>query len=404
MTETARAIVDAIRAGEASARSVMEDALARIARYDQVQPQAWIARFPDAALLAAADAIDARIAAGEALPLAGVPFAVKDNIDVAGLPTTAACPGFSYDPERSAEVVSRLAAAGAICVGKTNLDQFATGLVGTRSPYGAPACVFNRDYISGGSSSGSGVVVAAGVLPFALGTDTAGSGRVPAAINGCVGFKPAKGRWSSSGLLPACRSLDCISVFTGDVADARLIDAIVAGYDAADPFSRPLSTPRIPPEHPRFALPLPHQRDFFGDGESAALFDAAIARCAALGAAIVEVDITPLIEAAKLLYTGPWLAERTASVGAFIAARPDDVDGVVATIIKGGLGYSAVDAFAGAYRLQGLIRDCAAIWAQADALVLPTTPTVYRRDDVIAQPFLLNSRMGTYTAAINLLD
>jgi allophanate hydrolase len=404
MTPTARSIAAAVQGGETSARAVMAQTLERITSYDAIQPEAWIARFPDGKLLASAEAIDARVAAGADLPLAGVPFAVKDNIDVAGLPTTAGCPAFAYSPETSAEVVARLIAAGAICVGKTNLDQFATGLVGTRSPYGAPACVFNRDYISGGSSSGSGVVVAAGLVPIALGTDTAGSGRVPAAINGCIGFKPSKGRWSTTGLVPACRSLDCISVFTSDLADARLVDSLVAGPDETDPYSRHQPLQPRAGRTPRLAVPRPDQLEFFGDAESAALFQAALSRCSAMGAELVEIDIAPLIETSRLLYGGPWVAERTAAVGPFIESNPDAIHPIVGSIIKSGLKYSAVDAFEGAYALQRQMREAEAIWAGCDTLVLPTAPTVYPLARVLAEPHALNSRMGYYTAAINLLD
>src|SRR4051812_37451803 len=228
---SASAIAEAVGTGRTSAVAVAEETIARLTAYDAVQPQIWISRAPPEELLAAARVIDARIAAGEVLPLAGVPFAAKDNIDVAGFETTAACPAFAYRPEGSAGVVERLLAAGALCVGKTNLDQFATGLNGTRSPYGAPRNAYNLAYVSGGSSSGSSVSVAAGLVAFALGTDTAGSGRVPAAFQHLIGFKPTKGRWSTSGLLPACRTIDCITVFTDDTADVRLVDAVVAGYD-----------------------------------------------------------------------------------------------------------------------------------------------------------------------------
>lgn len=397
-------IARAIQAGETSALAVMTDTLDRIASYDAIQPQAWIERLSDEALKADAATIDRRIADGETLPLAGVPFAVKDNIDVAGLPTTAACPEYAYMPERSAAVVAKLQEAGAICVGKTNLDQFATGLVGTRSPYGAPRCVFNRDYISGGSSSGSAVVVAAGLVPFALGTDTAGSGRVPAAINGCVGFKPSKGRWSTSGLVPACRSLDCISVFTGNAEDAALIDSVVAGYDDGDPFSRSLADTAFSNAEVILGIPLPGQLEFYGDRESAALFEAAVDRYRSLGAQIEEIDITPLIEAAELLYGGPWVAERYAAVGDFIDRHPDAVDPTVGTIIRNGRLYSAADTFRGIYALRTLRRMADDIWAKVDALILPTTPTIYSVLEVLEQPFRRNSHMGYYTAAINLLD
>ncbi|RZL51488.1 MAG: allophanate hydrolase, partial [Sphingomonas sp.] len=233
------AIAAAVSSGRTDAVSIARAALARIDAYAAIQPAVWITRIADADVLAYARRVDARIAAGEVLPLAGVPFAIKDNIDLAGVPTTAACPDFAYTPTVSASVVERLIAAGAIPMGKTNLDQFATGLNGTRSPYGAPACVFNRAYVSGGSSSGSAVAVAAGLVAFALGTDTAGSGRVPAAFNGLIGMKPTKGRWSTTGLVPACRTLDCITVLAHTIADARAIDTVVAGFDRTDAYSRP---------------------------------------------------------------------------------------------------------------------------------------------------------------------
>lgn len=404
MAQSAQAIANAVTSGETTAEAIMTTTLEKIAAYDRVQPHVWISRPSDDSLLAAAAAIDARIAAGEELPLAGVPFAVKDNIDVASLPTTAACPNFSNEPQSSAFVVERLVAAGAVCVGKTNLDQFATGLVGTRSPYGAPHCVFNHAYISGGSSSGSGVAVAAGLVPFALGTDTAGSGRVPAAINGCVGFKPTRGSWSSRGMLPACRTLDCVSVFATDVKDAALVDRIVRGFDADDPFSRLQTEAAGWSASLTVGVPRQDQLEFFGDAESAALFEDAKRRCEATGARLHEVDITPLIEAGKLLYDGPWIAERTAAIGGFISSHPDAVHPVVASIIKNGLRHDAVDAFRGIYTLQALAREMVLIWASIDALMLPTTPSVYPIKQVLAEPFGLNARMGIYTSATNLLD
>ena len=252
---SAGSIAAAVRDGSSSALEVIRETLTRLAAYDEIQPQIWISRASPEDLLAAACAVDARVAAGEDLPLAGVPYAVKDNIDVAGFDTTAACPAFAYTPGRSALVVARLEAAGAICIGKTNLDQFATGLVGTRSPYGIPRNAYNLAYVSGGSSSGSSVAVAAGLVAFALGTDTAGSGRVPAAFNHLIGFKPTKGRWSTTGLVPACRSLDCITVFTRGAADAALVDGVLASFDPADPYSRrPEARPDIPAAF-RFGVP-----------------------------------------------------------------------------------------------------------------------------------------------------
>ena len=398
----ARDIAAAVRAGQSSAAAQAEAALDRIEAYDAVQPQAWISRFSRAEVLALAQAVDARLAAGEDLPLAGVPFAVKDNIDVAGLETTAACPAFAYRPDRHAEVVARLCAAGAIPLGKTNLDQFATGLNGTRSPYGAPACVFNRAYVSGGSSSGSAVVVAAGLVPLALGTDTAGSGRVPAAFNGLIGFKPSKGRWSSSGLIPACRSLDCITVFAANAEDAALADTVIAGFDPADSFSRRL--PDRPLTGTRLGVPLPAQRPWFGDFQAEHLYAQALARLETLGFTLHEVDFAPLFEAAALLYNGPWVAERTAALETLLRDRPEAIDPTVREIVSAGLAISAVEVFRGQYRLMELARAAEAIWSAVDALAVPTAPTIYRTAEMRANPVALNSHFGAYTNFVNLLD
>jgi len=397
----ARQIAAAVRSGQSSALAEAEAALARIEAYDAIQPQAWISRFPREAVLAAAAEVDRRIAAGEDLPLAGVAFAVKDNIDVAGLPTTCACPAYAYDPTASAFVVQRLLNAGALCIGKTNLDQFATGLNGTRSPYGAPACVFNLAYVSGGSSSGSGVAVGAGLVPFALGTDTAGSGRVPAAFNGLVGHKPSKGRWSASGLVPACRSLDCITVFTHDAADAALVDQVAAGFDPADVYSRALPDRSI---GTRLGVPLPPQRPWFGDLEAERLYEQALARLEAHGHTLVPLDFAPLLAAARLLYDGPWVAERTAALEQFLAAHPEEFDPTVRQIVSGGLGMSAIEAFRGQYQLMEHARVAEAMWEQVDALAVPTSPTIYRIAELRANPVALNSHFGTYTNFVNLLD
>jgi allophanate hydrolase len=400
-----RAIASDVAAGRLTAEASAQAALARIAAYDAIQPQAWIERARPEAVLARAREIDTRVAAGEDLPLAGVPFAVKDNIDVAGLPTTAACPAFAYQPEASSPVVARLEAAGALMMGKTNLDQFATGLVGVRSPYGAPACVHNRAYVSGGSSSGSAVTTAAGLVAFALGTDTAGSGRVPAAINGLVGFKPTKGRWSTRGVVPACRSLDCISVFAHDAADAALLDQVMAGFDVEDPYSRRSPGDLAPlPEAFRFGVPLPGQRQFLGDIESAQLFDQAINRLIAMGGAPVEVDIDPLLAAAQLLYSGPWVAERTAAIEDLLRTRPGAVHPTVRAIVQAGVAVSGVETFRGLYALQAYARDAEALWAQVDVLLLPTAPTIYRLAEVLAEPVALNANLGLYTNFVNLLD
>ncbi|WP_454761062.1 allophanate hydrolase [Caulobacter segnis] len=395
------AIAGAVNAG-GSAVEIAQAALDAVAEYDLIQPQVWILRLPAEAVLAQARAVDARVAAGETLPLAGVPFAVKDNIDVCEWPTTAACPAFAYTPERSATVVERLIAAGAVLIGKTNLDQFATGLVGARSPYGAPRCVFNQAFVSGGSSSGSAVAVAAGLVAFSLGTDTAGSGRVPAAFNHLVGLKPSKGRWSTRGLVPACRSLDCISVFAADLPGAAVVDEVLAAFDPEDDYSRRLPDASI--DGQRFAIPLPEQRIFFGDSESETLYAAAIARLQAAGGVPVEVDIAPLLDAAKLLYNGPWVAERTAAVEPLLRATPSAIEPTVRAIVQGGLAVTGVETFKGLYALEGYRRAAEAIWQAADFLFLPTTPTIYRLKALKAEPLALNANLGLYTNFVNLLD
>jgi allophanate hydrolase len=395
------AIAAAVNNGESSAVAVAEETLARLAAYDAVQPQIWISRIAPEDLRTAARVVDARIAAGERLPLAGVPYTVKDNIDVAGFQTTAACPAFAYRPDASAGVIERLSAAGAICIGKTNLDQFATGLVGMRSPYGIPRNAYNLGYVSGGSSSGSAIAVAAGLVGFALGTDTAGSGRVPAAFNHLIGFKPSKGRWSTRGLVPACRTLDCITVFADTVADARLVDEIVAGFDPADPYSKPLANRSVMPD--RIGVPRRDQRVWFGDSGSEYLYDRALDRLAGT-ARIVEIDITPLLEAARLLYSGPWVAERAAAMAGILASNPDAVDETVRSVVEPGADISAVELFNGIYRLAELKRHADALWDDIDLLAFPTTGTTYRVAELLAAPIALNSNLGLYTNFVNLLD
>jgi allophanate hydrolase len=384
----------------------IEDVLARIANAGR--PEIWIARVEADSLRAQARALDAVLAAEGAaalarLPLLGVPFAVKDNIDVAGMPTTAACPAFAYVPGRSATVVEKLLAAGALLVGKTNLDQFATGLVGTRSPYGAVRNAVDPAYVSGGSSSGSAVAVALGMAGFALGTDTAGSGRVPAGLNGIVGLKPTRGLLSTRGVVPACRTLDCVSVFATSVADAWKVTQVAAGYDPEDAYSR-----RVPAQGVRrrgYRIALPAAPEFFGDSAAQAAFEATLARLRALpGCTFGTVDFAPFRDAAALLYQGPWVAERHAAVGAFIDAQPDAAHPVVAAIIGQGKAYSATDAFAGQYRLAELRRAAEASLAGYDFLLVPTTPTMPRIADVLAQPVALNSQLGYYTNFVNFFD
>ncbi|GGB75004.1 allophanate hydrolase [Blastomonas aquatica] len=398
---SASAIAHAVNGRATSAVAIAEDTLARLAAYDAVQPQIWISRASPEELIVAARAIDARVAAGEVLPLAGVPFAVKDNIDVAGFETTAACPAFAYQPNASATVVDRLLAAGALCVGKTNLDQFATGLNGTRSPYGSPRNAYNLAYVSGGSSSGSSSAVAAGLVAFALGTDTAGSGRVPAAFQHLIGFKPSKGRWSNRGVVPACRTLDCVTVFTDDTRDARLIDSVVAGFDAADAYSKPLA--ERPIARRTIGVPRRDQRVFFGDLESEYLYDRALEKLSQLGT-IVEIDYAPLQEAAQLLYSGPWVAERTAAIAGILASNPQAIDPTVREVVAPGSDISAVELFNGIYRLAELKRHADTVWESIDLMAFPTTGTTYRVAELAAAPIALNSALGFYTNFVNLLD
>ena len=398
-----RALLAAYADGTRRPEEVVRAAYAAIERrgHDAV----WIRVRPlEAALEALAEA-EGRRRAGAALPLFGVPFAVKDNIDVEGLPTTAGCPAFAYKAEQSATVVQRLEHAGAVLVGKTNLDQFATGLVGTRSPYGAPSSVYDPAYISGGSSSGSAVAVAAGLVAFSLGTDTAGSGRVPAAFNGIVGLKPTRGLVSTAGVVPACRSLDCVSIFARDVEDAATVLAVARGFDPADPYSRPGAPPASPPGTGfRFGVPPATQREFFGDDAAARLYAVALERLEALGGRPVEIDLVPFRAAADLLYSGPWVAERLAAIRPFFERHAEAMDPVVARIIGGAARFSAADAFEGMYRLEALRRVTAAQWEGMDVLVLPTTGTIYTHARIAADPIGLNSNLGHYTNFVNLLD
>jgi len=338
------------------------------------------------------------------LPLFGIPFAVKDNIDVAGLPTTAGCPAFSYVPGRSSRVVEVLEASGAICVGKTNMDQFATGLVGTRTPYGACGSVFDREYISGGSSSGSAVAVASGMVSFSLGTDTAGSGRVPAAFNGIVGLKPSRGLLSTRGVVPACRSLDCVSIFAGSIAEAECVLETAGVEDPEDPFSRARMPGSGCKEMPVVGVPREDQLEFFGDALAEGMFSRALAHAEELGWIIERFDYQPFAECAKLLYGGPWVAERFAAVGAFIKANVGACDPTVAEIIMKGESIAATELFEGIYRLHELKHLAGEEMAGIDFLMLPSAPSMYRIDEVLADPIRLNSRLGTYTNFVNLLD
>ncbi len=389
------------RSGAATPADVVRSVMKRIE--ESTDRAIWICLRPLDELVAEAEALALEGPSADK-PLWGVPFAVKDNIDCAGLPTTAACPAFAYEPASDAFAVARLRRAGAILIGKTNLDQFATGLNGTRSPFGAPRSVFNADYVSGGSSSGSAVAVGAGHVAFALGTDTAGSGRIPAAFNNLVGIKPTKGLVSNSGLVPACRSLDCITVLAGHMGDGDRVRQIMQGFDARDVYARAM-TPRALPQHGlRFGVLGAAEREFYGDAETAALYDAAIARLEALGGIRVEIDYAPFRESAALLYGGPWVAERFAAVEDFFARHAEAMDPTVRAIIAGAQAMSAVDAFKGAYDLEAYRRRADAEWRKVDVLLLPTAPTIYKVADMLADPVRLNSNLGRYTNFVNLLD
>ena len=358
----------------------------------------WIRRLAPREIEAQAERLTA--VDNTSAPLWGVPFAIKDNVDLAGVPTTAGCPDYAYTPVRSATVVERLVAAGAIPVGKTNMDQFATGLVGTRSPYGAVVNALQPDYISGGSSSGSAVAVKLGLVAFALGTDTAGSGRVPAAFNELVGFKPTRGWWSTRGVVPACRTLDCVSVFTPSVADARAVARIAGGFDEADPYARRIAFREFDEETARFGFldpcELPHLDECFR-----ACYADLVDR---LPGEPVRIDPAPFLEAAALLYDGPWLAERYAAIGCFLEQRPEALHPVTRRVIAGGKGLSAVDCFRAQYRLAALKREAERSFRGIDVLAWPTAPRIYTLPEVEGDPIGTNARLGTFTNFVNLLD
>ncbi|MEA2345674.1 MAG: allophanate hydrolase [Thermoanaerobaculia bacterium] len=402
MTETVAAMVAAHRAGAVSPARTVARSFQRIR--DHNDPAVFISLRDEADALAEAEALTRKDAAQ--LPLYGVPVAVKDNIDVLGLPTTAACPAFAYSPAHDATSVARLRAAGAIVIGKTNLDQFATGLVGVRSPYGIPNNPMRGDLIPGGSSSGSAVAVSAGLVPLALGTDTAGSGRVPAMLNNIVGLKPSLGLISTAGVVPACRTLDCVSIFTLTVDDAMTALTAMAGPDGADPFSRnlPLAPMNALPDRFRLGVPRQAQLIFFGDKAAEKAYRDAVARWTALGATLVECDLEPFYETARLLYEGPWVAERYLVIRNLLASSPDAIHPVTREITAAGSRLTAADTFAALYRLQALRRIGGRALANIDALLLPTAPTAYSTAQVLANPIELNSRLGTYTNFVNLLD
>jgi len=391
--------IEALRTAYQTGKLTCSDMIAEVLRRLEAagDDRVWISRCADPALRATAATLDKARAADpstlDRLPLFGVPFAIKDNIDLEGVDTTAACPGFAYRPGQSAQVVAALVAAGAIPIGKTNLDQFATGLVGVRSPYGVPRNPFDAAYVPGGSSSGSAVAVAAGLVSFALGTDTAGSGRVPAGFNNIVGLKPTPGRVPTAGVVPACRSLDCVSVFALSCSDAASVFQVLAPAVPGPALGATF----------RFGVLRAEDRAFFGDAASEAIYDRSIQRMIELGGTPHPFDYAPFRDAAQLLYSGPWVAERTAAVGRFIESA-DAGAGVWPTtrdIVLGGKRFSAVDAFEGQYRLAELAARATRERAGLDFLLLPTSGTIYRVADLEREPVLFNSNLGHYTNFVN---
>ncbi len=394
---------DAYQSGKTSPTAVIAAVYDRIA--SRGEDAVWISLVPREQALAMAAALEKRGPAG--LPLYGLPFGIKDNIDLAGLPTTAACAEYAYAPAASAKAVERLIAAGAIPIGKTNLDQFATGLVGVRSPYGVAANPFDKDYVPGGSSSGSAVAVSSGLVSFALGTDTAGSGRVPAGFNNIVGLKPSIGLIPASGVVPACRSLDCISVFALTTTDAMAVLDVARGFDAADAYSRnaPLGyraaiAPK--PAHFRFAVPKP--LEFFGDAEAARVFALAIERLQAMGGEMTAVDYAPFAEAQAMLYSPPGAAERTAALRDFLAAKPEAIHPVTRGILASGQKADAVALYRMQQRLRALKQQTDPLWQQVDFMLVPTSGTIYRVAEILAEPLKLNANLGYYTNFVNYFD
>ncbi|NUS18813.1 MAG: allophanate hydrolase [Mesorhizobium sp.] len=381
---------------------VIDAILARIEAADD--PGIFIHLATRAELLAEAEALGSFDPVAK--PLWGIPFAVKDNIDVVGMPTTAACAEYAYTPDKDATVVARLKAAGAFVVGKTNLDQFATGLVGVRTPWPIPRNAIDPKLVPGGSSSGSAVATALGIVSFALGTDTAGSGRIPAGLNNIVGLKPTVGALSTTGVVPACRTLDCVSVFALTVDDAYAVFSVAAAHDAADPYSRDIAVQHLAARPPVLKVGIPSKADlkFFGDASMQAGFEAALAALEALGARLVEIPFGDFYATADLLYEGAWVAERYAAIRDFFEANEASLHPVTRKIIGGARNLSAADAFRGLYALQAYKARLAPVIASVDLFCVPTAPTHYTVDAVLADPIVTNSRLGTYTNFVNLLD
>ncbi|MRH88027.1 allophanate hydrolase [Nocardia sp. SYP-A9097] len=366
------------------------------------QDGTWITAGARAELLAAAAAIERRPGA-RTLPLYGVPFGVKDSIDVAGWPTTLACPDFAYTATETAPAVQRLLDAGALFVGKTNLDQFATGLNGTRTPYPIPRSVFGGDLISGGSSSGSARAVALGEVPFCVATDTAGSGRVPAALNGIVGWKPSRGLIGTVGLVPACKSLDCLTLMATTVEDLDRVFEVIAGPDPGDPWSRERGA-RFDGNRIRLGLPAASELEFFGDEVFRSAHLGLRERLPGLGFDCVTTTLRPFLDAGELLYQGPWVAERLVEFEDFLTARPESILPVIREILTGGSRFTAVDVFRAQQRLQELKAVVARMWRDVDVMVVPTIGTTFTVPQVLADPIATNTVLGHYTHFGNLLD
>jgi len=402
-----QAVSVAYAARTISPLELVDEIYARLASVPH--PGVFIHELEHEQVRSAAREVMARHARGEPMRLYGVPYATKDNIDVAGIATTAACPAFAYRAERDAHAIERLRAEGALLIGKTNLDQFATGLVGTRSPYGVPHNAFDARYIAGGSSSGSALAVAHGFCAFALGTDTAGSGRLPAAFNNIVGLKPTRGMLSTRGVVPACRSLDCVSVFALTVDDSAQIAHVLGGFDPEDPYARRDAAswdprPGLAPPHFRFAVPSAAQLGAHVDQASQALFGHAAGVAERAGGVAQEVDFAPFAEAAALLYDGPWVAERLEATADLLAREPAAFDPAVREILNGALRYRALDAFRARHALEGLRTRTDPLWNGVDFLLVPSAPTIYTIEEISRDPLRLNARLGTYANFVNLLD
>lgn len=402
---TVEGLLALYRSGRAQPVDVVMAVYERIR--EVARPDVWINVRPESEALALAESLAQRSPTD--LPLYGIPFAAKDNIDVVALPTTAACPAYAYAPTESAVSVARLEKAGAICIGKTNLDQFATGLCGIRSPYGACGSASHPAIMSGGSSSGSAVAVGLGEVAFTLGTDTGGSGRIPASFNNVVGLKPTIGAISTRGLVPACRTLDCVSVFAHTVTDAVLVADIMCGFDAVNPFSRHAPADfafSMPPAPQTFRFGVPHreQLEFFGNEEAPRIYAAAIQWLQEIGGIAVPIDFEPFREAGVLLFDGPWVAERAEAIGSFLKDNPDKVLPVTRGILESAARWNATDTFTAHYRQQALKREAERVFSSIDVLAVPTVGTYFTIAQMEADPVARNTMMGFYSYFVNLLD